>query len=266
MPGIAEARIAKRDAERCRILSPNVRAYAKPASRVSVARTDSEAERLSCALLVALEAERKRIAGELHDGIGQKLSAVKFGLRSVSVSIGDRVPQDSRDMIDTLVSTVKEALEEVRRISMNLRPSILDDLGLVAALTWFLREYGSIYRHIATNFECLVEEDDIPETLRLPIYRVVQEAMSNIAKHSRAGRVKVQIRRARGELRLTIVDDGQGFEPAVVAARNGAERRCGHLCSRERVESSGGKFVVQSSPGRGVAVTALWPLRSAAAA
>ena len=224
-----------------------------------------EAERLSCAMLDAQEAERKRIAADLHDGLGQMLSAVKFGLQSASHSIGDRASQDVRATIDGLVSTVKEALEEVRRISMNLRPSTLDDLGLVAALSWFMREFGSIYRHIRLDTEFLVAESDVDESLRLPLFRVVQEAMNNVAKHSRATRVWVRLECGRRHLRLTIVDDGVGFDPAEVNARKGAEKPCGHICSRERVESSGGTFVLESAPGRGVSVTALWPSRSAGA-
>ncbi|HEX4944926.1 MAG TPA: histidine kinase [Usitatibacteraceae bacterium] len=237
---------------------------APPLVKVPVQPPCDDARRLSCAMQAAQESERKRIAADLHDGLGQMLSAVKFGLQTASGAIGDNETGQARETIDGLVSTVKAALEEVRRLSMNLRPSTLDDLGLVATLTWFVREFESIYRDISVEVEMLAAETDIDEALRLPVFRIVQEAMNNVAKHSHATRVRVRLARDAELLRLTIADNGVGFDPVAVEARKGLERRCGHCCSRERAESCGGTFAVEAAPGRGVTVSATWRLHPAA--
>lgn len=215
--------------------------------------------RLPCALLAGQEAERKRIAAELHDGLGQMLSAVKAGIQAVSCAINGSAPPGTKLTLDTVVSTVKEAIDEVRRVSSNLRPAMLDDLGLVPTLTWFLREFQAIYQGIAVKVEILASESDVDDELRLPIFRVVQEAMNNVAKHSQATHARVRLERRAGRLLLTIADDGIGFDGTRSGERSGPAMSCGHCCSRERVEASGGEISIESAPGRGVVVKASWP-------
>lgn len=217
-----------------------------------------------CALLAAQEAERKRIAADLHDGLGQMLSAVKAGLHAISCAINGNTPPETRLTLDATLSTIGNALDEVRRVSSNLRPAMLDDLGVVPTLSWFLRDFKAIYQGIAVEAEILARDPDVADELRLPIFRVVQEAMNNVAKHSRATRVQVRLERRDDRLLLTISDDGVGFDPARPGKRFGATRSCGHCCSRERVESSGGEFSIYSAPGCGVVVRATWSARPVA--
>jgi PAS domain S-box-containing protein len=219
---------------------------------------------LHCSLLAAQEAERKRIAADLHDGLGQKLSAVKSGLHAVSSAINGNASPETRLTLDATLSTVASALDEVRRVSSNLRPAMLDDLGVIPTLSWFLRDFRAIYRGIAVEAEILARDSDIADELRLPIFRVVQEAMNNVAKHSRATHAQVRLERRGDQLLLTISDDGIGFDPARAGKRFGASRSCGHCCSRERVESSGGEFSIYSAPGCGVVVRATWDSRPVA--
>jgi signal transduction histidine kinase len=211
---------------------------------------------LSRHVLVAQESERKRIAADLHDGLGQLLSAAKFGVESALAG----ADHGTRSTLTDVASMVKQALDEVRRIAMNLRPSTLDDLGILATLSWFLREFRSIYRSIEVDASFPREEREVPDALKVAIFRVVQEAMSNIAKHSRATRARVRLERCPGELRLTIEDNGVGFDSREVASRTGIDRRLGHSCARERAESAGGSFSLWSAPGAGVKLEISWPL------
>jgi PAS domain S-box-containing protein len=205
---------------------------------------------VSSQVLTAQETERKRIAADLHDGLGQLLGAMKFGLESVSCALGKNAIVEATSALDGVTGTVKEALEEVRRMAMNLRPSTLDDLGIMATLSWFIREFQVIYRAITVETDFRINESDVPDTLKVAVFRLVQEAMSNVAKHAQATRVKITIERIEGNLRLMIEDNGVGFDPTAVASRTGAARRFGHTCSRERVEWSGGKITIQRTGTR----------------
>jgi PAS domain S-box-containing protein len=227
-------------------------------------RSARELQRVSCQVLTAQESERQRIAADLHDGLGQLLGAVKFGLESVLGSSGSDGRDEPRRTLEIVTSTVKEALEEVRRLAMNLRPSTLDDLGLLATLTWFFREFQAVYRTIGVEMDFRIAESDVPDSLKVAMFRIVQESMSNIAKHSKATRVKVCLERDATTIRLTLEDNGVGFNPADVATRQGVQKRHGHVSSRDRVEWSGGTFAIKAAPGSGVCVKASWPANPAA--
>ncbi len=217
-------------------------------------------EGISGQVLLAQESERKRIAADLHDGLGQLLSAAKFGVESAMGALSQEANGDAKGTLVEVAATVKQALEEVRRIAMNLRPSTLDDLGILATLSWFLREFRSIYRSIEVETDFAIKESDVPDALKVAIFRVVQEAMSNVAKHSRASRARVSLDRRGGGLHLVIEDDGIGFDPLEVASRKGLARRFGHCCARERVEAGGGSLTLRAAPGGGVNITIFWPL------
>ena len=211
-----------------------------------------------CQVLAAQEAERKRIAADLHDGLGQLLGAAKFGVESALCALDQNANAAVKGALMDVTSIVKQALDEVRRIAMNLRPSTLDDLGILATLTWFLREFRSIYGNIKVETVFAIEESDVPDALKVAIFRVVQEAMSNVAKHSSAASARVRLDRCGNELHLAIEDDGIGFCLHQVASRRGIDCRIGHHCMRERVESSGGTFRLEAAPGKGVSITISW--------
>jgi signal transduction histidine kinase len=231
-----------------------------PRGEQRAANSPPRVQEISRHVLVAQELERQRIAADLHDGLGQLLGAVKFRAESALCALSRNDIEDARHALTHVASTVRQALDEVRRIAMNLRPSTLDDLGILATLSWFLREFRLVYATIDVQSELAVEEADIPDYLKVPIFRVVQEGMSNVAKHSQAKRARVSLRHAGGVLLLAIEDDGVGFEANEVAGRSGPDKRLGHSCSRERVESSGGCFLLQAAPGGGVRIAASWPM------
>ncbi|MEY4729584.1 MAG: hypothetical protein RL020_742, partial [Pseudomonadota bacterium] len=132
---------------------------------------------LSAELLATEEKERKRIASELHDGIGQTLSAVKFNVENAVRILGERNTNDLAPL-QLVVKRIQGAIEEVRNISMNLRPTTLDDLGILPTIAWFMREYSSTYQHIKVEKNITVDEEDVPNELKTVIFRIMQEAMN----------------------------------------------------------------------------------------
>ncbi|HEX9011363.1 MAG TPA: ATP-binding protein, partial [Holophagaceae bacterium] len=140
---------------------------------------------------------------------------------------------------------------------MALRPSTLDDLGLIATLAWFSREFQSTYPHIQVDHAIEVEEAEVPDPLKTTIFRIVQEAMNNAAKHSQASRITLALRVVFGALQLVVADNGVGFKPGE-PRRQDASGGFGLAFMRERAELFGGAFVVTSGVGVGTEVTAQW--------
>jgi signal transduction histidine kinase len=152
------------------------------------------------------------------------------------------------------------AIEEVRNIYMNLRPSLLDDLGIVAAMKWFLGEFRKASSGIRIEEEISIEEDQAPEPLKITLFRVLQGAMDNIAKHSRATRATVTLRLIDNQLELLIEDNGLGFDLDGAAPVEILADGIGLAVMQERVESSDGIFIVKSAKGEGTVVRALWDM------
>jgi len=219
--------------------------------------------RLSARLLTVQEEERKRIAQDLHDGIGQSLTAVKF---MVEKALDDSTGQPKgrpKELLRNVVPVIQQCVAEVRSICMALRPSILDDLGLIATLQWFCREFLKVYPEVQVDLEIGLEEAMIPEALKTNIFRIVQESMNNVAKHAKAGHVFVGLNWLRqAELVLTVRDDGEGFERSLAEGRN-RPGGFGLASMRERAECTDGDMRIDSTPGDGTTITARWPLINA---
>jgi PAS domain S-box-containing protein len=229
--------------------------------RTEEALTESEKRlrSLSSQLLVAQEKERKLIAQEIHDSIGAALAATKFKMEDVITKVGENHPE-TRAALGSILPMLQEVIQEARRIQMALRPSILDDLGILATISWFCREFESIHSHINIRQEINIEESKVPDSLKTVIYRVLQEAMNNIAKHSKADRINLLLRKMDGAIELGIEDNGEGFDPEEALARIGTNRGFGLSSMRERTELSGGSFSIKSSKGAGTVIKAMWPI------
>ncbi len=213
---------------------------------------------LSSQLLTIQEKERKRVAHELHDGLGQMLTAIKFKVENTFQEKGKgKIKEKS---LEAIIPMIRESVEEVRRIQMDLRPSILDDLGILATLAWFCREFQSIYSAIRIEKKTNIEEHEVPAPLKTVIYRVTQEALNNIAKHSGADLVHVSLRKTDAKIELAIRDNGTGFDLERVLSLESSERGFGLSGMKERAELSGGSFAIESLPGKGTSIRALWPL------
>ena len=221
--------------------------------------SENEMRLLSAQLLTAQEKERKRIASELHDGIGQSLSAIKYGMEN---AIGLSAPQagiEDSKQIKNIIPMIQAAIEEVRRISMNLRPSTLDDLGIIPTIAWFCREFRSIYSDIQLDTHIDIVEEDVSAPLKTAIYRIMQEALNNVVKHAKAERVHVRLQKADSVIELRVQDDGTGFDLDSVVQRNGSQKRFGIMGMRERAEFSGGTFFIMSNNGTGTVIRTSWP-------
>lgn len=212
---------------------------------------------LSSRLLTSQEEERQRIARELHDSIGSSLSAIKFGLEDLRKHLREGTADP--ECLEVLIGITQATIDESRRIMTDLRPSALDDLGIVATIEWFCRQFQKIYTPIVVIQDIRLEEEDVPEALKIVLFRVMQEAFHNIAKHGEAQRVSLTLGRAGGKIELHIEDDGRGFDPEAVASARNAGSGFGLTGMKERTELSGGSFSIHSRIGKGTTVRASWP-------
>ncbi|BCZ92414.1 hypothetical protein TthAA37_16030 [Thermus thermophilus] len=203
-----------------------------------------ERSQLLKALIQAQEAERARLARDLHDQIGQILTGIDLGLKVVKEGRVEAVP--------ALQELVRSAIQDVRHLSRSLRPPALDTLGLEAALKRMAEEFQE-RTGVRVNLLCRLK-GRLPETHETALYRVVQEALTNVARHAKAKQVSVVLQQEEGEINLVVEDDGQGFPPEV-------QPGLGILGMRERVELLGGRFQMESLPGLGTTLYARIPLK-----
>jgi PAS domain S-box-containing protein len=221
-------------------------------------KANEELRHLSSKLLSAQEEERKRVAGELHDTIGACLSAVMFKVQDV-LRQTEQSTHAAAEPLRTIIPVVQEGIDECRRIQMDLRPSMLDDLGLLPTLSWFCRRFETIYSRIRIEQEIDIQEDEIPNALKIVIYRVTQEGMNNIAKHSKADFVCLSFRKLDDKLELILQDNGRGFDQEKAHSQESTKRGLGLSSMRERVELSWGSFAIESTEGKGTIIRASWP-------
>jgi signal transduction histidine kinase len=158
-----------------------------------------------------------------------------------------------------VVPVIQASVEEVRRISMALRPTTLDDLGLIATIAWFTREFQLTYPHLEVDRLMEVEEFEVPDELKTEIFRILQEAMNNAAKYSMASKITLALRLVLGDLQLMVADNGVGFSPEEHRRRS-ADGGFGLVSMRERAELSGGSLILTSELGEGTVVVARWAL------
>ncbi len=225
---------------------------------VQLEKANEALRNLSSRLLSAHEEERKRIAGEIHDVIGSCLGAIKFKVEAALQQIAETPPTSTKSL-EAVIPVIQEGVEECRRMQQDLRPSMLDDLGLLPTLSWFCRRFQTIYSAIQVEQEDGIEEAEIPNALKIVIYRVTQEGMNNIAKHSKADRVRLSLQKNADIIELILQDNGQGFNPEGAVSEN-RSRGLGLTSMKERVELSGGSFRIESVKGKGTIIHACWPL------
>jgi signal transduction histidine kinase len=160
--------------------------------------------------------------------------------------------------LQQLIPRVKDALSDVRRVSTELRPSILDDLGILPTLSWFFREFETACSDIAVEKVFNVAEHEVPVPLQITLYRILQEATNNIVKHARASRIRVRLERVGEMLNLMIEDNGCGFDPDSIHWIEGQCRGLGLLGMRKRASLSGGSYHIESAPGQGTRIKVSW--------
>ena len=211
-------------------------------------------QQLSRLILQAQEAERLRLARELHDEAAQALTSLIVHLRLLERA---KNPSEAQQRVVELRELTAQALEDVRRVSLDLRPTILDDLGLAPALEWRVDEFNRLDDVSAElRIEGLAQR--LPRDMELVLYRTGQEALSNIAKHARATAVRVRLWTHDGWVHLEIQDNGCGFDPTAPVSESGSG--LGLLGMRERLAMIGGELDIDSAPNRGTTISARAPL------
>jgi signal transduction histidine kinase len=209
----------------------------------------ADLQELSTLLLRAQENERRALARELHDEIGQSLSAIL--METEGAECAGR-PAEVREHLDSIKGLAEKTVNQVRDLALLLRPSMLDDLGLGPALNWHARETSK-----RTGLNVVVSADDaidsLPEEHRTCIYRLVQEAVNNAVRHANARTVEVSVQREIHKVNVIVQDDGAGFDTRFM-------RGLGLLGMEERVRRLGGRLKISSEPGRGTLVQAVLPV------
>nr|ASQ41203.1 Signal transduction histidine kinase [Candidatus Magnetananas rongchenensis] len=210
--------------------------------------SEKKLRRLSSELLDRQERERQHIANELHDVLGRSLTAIKYSVESIVKNMYENGDSIYTKKLNNVLMLIKNAGQEVREISVNLRPSILDDLGILATISWFCREFNKTYPEFYIQRNITVQEDDIPDPIKIVVFRLLQEAMNNSVKHCQCNKIQIDLKKSDNKLSLTIQDNGNGFDLSEQLSSNkGPDKRFGLISMQERVELSGGVFNIKSS-------------------
>lgn len=228
-------------------------------ARDALLQSEKQLRNLSAQLLKAHEEERRRIARELHDSTGQSLAALKFHVENALSSKERGELDEMSTSFDRLVPLIQSAIEEARRIYMGLRPSILDDLGIIATVQWYCREIQKTCPKTEIRERIDIQEEDIPEDIKIVIFRLVQESLNNIIKYGEAGRVWISLAKTSSVIELVVQDNGVGFDLNQYLSRENRNRGLGLAGMRERMELSGGTFSIRSVIGKGTTIRATWP-------
>ncbi|HWR52637.1 MAG TPA: sensor histidine kinase [Bryobacteraceae bacterium] len=223
------------------------------AERTRIETAEGELRRLSQQLVRAQEEERRAISRELHDEVGQMLTAQRMELRNLQ-QLCAGCDSEALVRLEETAQTSEQALRTVRDIAMGLRPSMLDDLGLAPAIEWQARDFSRRYG-IPVSVQLDGELEQLPDAHRTCVYRVVQEALTNCARHAHAGEVRIAVHGRGDRLTITVQDDGVGFSPTASRSRG-----LGLIGIEERVKELGGTATVFSQLGKGTTIAVDIPL------
>ncbi len=207
---------------------------------------------LNMRLVEAEEAERRRLARELHDQVGQSLTAMGINLDIISTLLPENMPEEIISRLDDMRTLVTRTTKRVRQVMVDLRPEALDDYGILAALHWSAERFTK-RTGIAVAVEGEEADSRLPRQVENVLYRVTQEALTNVAKHAQATQVTVRLKVDSETVRLVVIDNGIGFTPTRRAALD-REQQWGLAIMAERVEGLGGCFRLESSPGQGTRI------------
>jgi two-component system NarL family sensor kinase len=217
-------------------------------------------QRLADAALRSLEARTGRIAERLTDDVAPLLTMARYAIESAWQRLAQSPDPEAAVALQSAAGQLRGATERVMAIAEELRPAALVDLGLLAALSWYVREFARRNEGMQVSTRMTLAESEVPARLRSGVFRVVQASLENVERHSLAGSVRIGLASADGVLRLVIADDGVGFD--LERWRRGALGRGGSglLLVQRWVESGHGRITLESSPRRGCRITACWPL------
>jgi two-component system NarL family sensor kinase len=219
---------------------------------------------LADGLLRALESERARVTGVLGDEVISVMTMSRYLIEEAVHRLARGELLETSEALQNASAWIRDAAQQVTTLCSELRPRVLDDLGLLPALSWYLRDFSREHRAIFVSPRITVSESEIPVELKLLVFRIVQTALSNVARHSRASSARVLLSLVDNELRLEIEDNGIGFDAERWRRRRRVPDGCGLGMISRWVETSGGRCHVESFPRHGARVQVIWRLDAVA--
>jgi len=243
--------------ERTRVLRATVEDLSEEVKKRLAA--ENMLRQLSRKSIDALESERKSVAKELHDSIGASLAAIKFILEDVRSTMSTNL-EHPLQQIQKAIYYLADTIQESKRISARLRPLTLEELGLLPTIKAYTRQFEELYKDIRVDLKVTATEEQIPDHLKIVVYRILQEALNNIGKHSRAARVWICLSTDQRMVRFRLQDNGVGFDVDEAVSAGHGLQGYGLQSMRERTEIIGGSFSLTSSPGQGTCIAVALPL------
>jgi len=246
------------------LLQANEQLWSEVLQRWSVEEELRQSEqtlrRLSSQLLNYQEIERKRIAKDLHDGLSQSLTAIKISIENGLQQGLFCASDDNVVTVSRILGRIQSAIEELHRISTNLYPSMLDDLGVIPTISWCCRQFHSWNSNTQLNTYIDLHENEIPARLKPVIYRILLETLKNIAQHAGADYASVHLRKDDSHIELLIMDSGTGFDESKYSLWDGEYRGTGIADMRWRTDLSGGSLTIVAERNAGTTIRVTWPL------
>ncbi|MFB3885675.1 MAG: PAS domain S-box protein [Thermodesulfobacteriota bacterium] len=213
---------------------------------------------LSSRLVSAQEDERRRVSYDLHDNVGQALLAIQLEIERLFSSQEDWALLRSKSK--SVMGAIVDTAGKIRSMQGDLWPYVLDDIGILSTIDWYCREFEKSHPGLTIESHTEFGEDEVPLSAKIVIFRILQETLSNVAKHSQASRVILWLMKKDGRMEFTVEDNGIGFDPEDTIARRASWGGLGLLSIKARAELSGGTFGVESAKGKGTTVRVSWPL------
>jgi signal transduction histidine kinase len=211
-------------------------------------------------ILITEEREAGRIARQLHHDLRQVLSGIESDLENAVRQIEGKEAEIGLELLRTLIPKVRYSADELLRIGAHIFPTPLEDIGILATISWFCREFQKTYSGIKIEKQIDVQGNEIPYFLKIMIYKTLRDALANIAIHSKANLVHLSLLKKNKRIELTIQDNGKGFDLGEVLKKESQRETLGLLSLRERVKLSGGAFRIKSAIGKGTTIHTEWQI------
>lgn len=219
---------------------------------------EAELQRLAYGLLKTHDVERGRVASELHDGVAPLVTMAKFMVEDALGRLARGAVSEATTLLVSTVARLRDALADVRRISTDLKPSSLDDLGVLPTIEWYCRQFNEAYPGVRVACDLNVDEHTIAKHLKLDIFRIVQEALINVGRHAQAKEARVVLTNADERLQLRVEDNGKGFDIGPLLRGDSSVMGVGLHSITKRVDATGGTLLLESSAHRGTVIGASW--------
>jgi two-component system NarL family sensor kinase len=229
-----------------------------------VGRMEAELRRLCDGLLQRLESDRARVVSVLSDDVVSVITMARYLIEDAAQRLTRGELEDASEALQNASARIRDATDELVSLCSELKPRVLDDLGLLAALSWYLREFNRENRAIFVSPRITVAENDVPAELKLTAFRIVQAALSNVERHARASAARVYLSLVEDELRLCVEDNGVGFDVERWRHRRVGQEGCGLAVILRSVEGSGGHCSIESIPRHGARLLVTWPVKAVA--